>query len=271
MKGAALRALGLALVAAWCLAPFLWQVVTSVKPASELLALPPLLPRRLSFASYVAVLHDGSFARQMVNSAVVAAGTTLLALATGASAAFALSILRVRRRRLILAAVVAISMFPPIATVSPLFLAITALGLRDTLLALVVTYATFSLPFATWLLARFFDTLPRELYIAARVDGCTPFAALWRIVLPLSAPGLLAAGLLVFVFSWNEFMFALAFTATDASRTIPVGIALFPGLHEIPYGEIAAASVIATLPVVAIAFAFQRRLVEGLTAGAVKG
>jgi multiple sugar transport system permease protein len=268
---AVLRALGLAIVAAWCLAPFLWQVVTSMKPASELLSLPPLLPRHVSFASYAAVLGDGSFVRQMANSAVVAACTTLLALGAGASAAFALSILRVRHRALILAGAVAISMFPPIATVSPLFLALNALGLRDTLLALILTYTTFCLPLAIWLLARFFDTLPRDLYVAARVDGCTPFAALWRIVLPLSAPGLLAAGLVVFVFSWNEFMFALAFTATDAARTVPVGIALFPGLHEIPYGEIAAASVIATLPVVAIAFAFQRRLVEGLTAGAVKG
>jgi multiple sugar transport system permease protein len=122
-----------------------------------------------------------------------------------------------------------------------------------------------------WLLASFFDALPRELYVAARVDGCSAFGALWRVVLPLAAPGILAAALLVFIFAWNEFLFALSFTATEASRTLPVGIALFPGLHEVPYGEIAAASVVATLPVVALAFAFQRRIVEGLTAGAVKG
>ncbi len=207
----------------------------------------------------------------MANSAVVAAGTTLLALGAGAAAAFALSILRIRHRSLILTVAVAVSMFPPIATVSPLFLLLSGLGLRDTLLALVVTYTTFCLPLAVWLLANFFDALPREVYVAARVDGCTAFGALWRVVLPLAAPGLVAAGLVVFVFSWNEFMFALAFTATEAARTVPVGIALFPGLHEIPYGEIAAASVVVTLPVVALAFAFQRRLVDGLTAGAVKG
>jgi multiple sugar transport system permease protein len=268
---AALRGLGLAAVAAWCLAPFLWQLVTSVKPADEILSLPPLLPSRVSLEHYAAVLGDGSFLRLMANSSIVAAGTTLLALGAGAAAAFALSILRIRHRSLILTVAVAVSMFPPIATVSPLFLLLSGLGLRDTLLALVVTYTTFCLPLAVWLLANFFDALPREVYVAARVDGCTAFGALWRVVLPLAAPGLVAAGLVVFVFSWNEFMFALAFTATEAARTVPVGIALFPGLHEIPYGEIAAASVVVTLPVVALAFAFQRRLVDGLTAGAVKG
>jgi multiple sugar transport system permease protein len=268
---AALRAAGLAALAAWCLAPFAWQVVTSVKPAAELLSLPPLLPTRVTLEHYRAVLGDGSFLRLVANSAIVAACTTALALGVGSPAAFALSLLRARHRGPILAAAVAVSMFPPIATVAPLFMILSEIGLRDTLAGLFVTYATFCLPLAIWLLAKFFDTLPRELYVAARVDGCTALGALWRIVLPLSAPGLIATGLLVFVFSWNEFMFALAFTATDASRTAPVGIALFPGLHEIPYGEIAAASVVVTLPVVALAFAFQRRIVEGLTAGAVKG
>jgi multiple sugar transport system permease protein len=267
----ALRWGGLAAVAVWCLAPFAWQVVTSLKPAAELLSLPPLLPTRITLEHYAAIFADGSFPRLLANSAIVAACTTALALGAGSPAAFALSLLRVPHRGTILAAAVAISMFPPIATVSPLFLALSAAGLRDTLLGLIVTYATFCLPLAIWLLAKFFDTLPRELYVAARVDGCTALGALWRIVLPLSAPGLLATGLLVFIFSWNEFMFALAFTATEASRTVPVGIAMFPGLHEIPYGEIAAASVVVTLPVVALAFAFQRRIVEGLTAGAVKG
>jgi multiple sugar transport system permease protein len=267
----ALRWLALGATAAWCLGPFLWQVVTSFTPASDLLSMPAFLPTRLSLDHYRAVLGDGSFARLMGNSAIVAASSTLLALGAGSLAAYALSMLRSRRRTPILAAMVAISMFPPIATVSPLFLALSAFGLRDTLLALVVTYTTFCLPLATWLLTHFFDALPREIYVAARVDGCTAFGALWRVVLPLSAPGLVAAGLLVFVFSWNEFMFALAFTATEASRTVPVGIAMFPGLHEIPYGEIAAASVVVTLPVVVLAFAFQRRIIDGLTAGAVKG
>jgi multiple sugar transport system permease protein len=266
-----MRVAALVLLAAYCLAPFLWQVVTSLKPAAELVSLPPLLPSRPSAEHYVAIFAGHPLARIIANSAIVAACTTALALALGALAAYALSMLRVRGRAAVLGVVLAISMFPPIATVSPLFLLLNALGLRDTLAALVLTYSTFSLPLAVWLLASFFDALPRELYVAARVDGCSALGALWRVVLPLAAPGLAAAALLVFIFAWNEFLFALAFTATEASRTLPVGIALFPGLHEVPYGEIAAASVVATLPVVALAFAFQRRIVEGLTAGAVKG
>ncbi|HSN71209.1 MAG TPA: carbohydrate ABC transporter permease [Steroidobacteraceae bacterium] len=265
------RWLALVVVAGWCLAPFLWQVITSLKPAPELVTLPPLLPSRITFEHYAAVLASESFARVILNSAIVALATTLLALAVGTLAAFALSVLRTRGRRLILIAVLAISMFPPIATVSPLFLMLNALGLHDTLLALVITYTTFSLPLAIWLLANFFDALPRELYHAARIDGLSAFGALRHVILPLAAPGWVAAGLLVFIFSWNEFLFALSFTATDASRTIPVAIALFPGLHEIPYGEIAAASVIVTVPVVLLAFVFERRIVAGLTAGAVKG
>ena len=266
-----MRIAALILLAAYCLAPFLWQVLTSLKPAAELVALPPLLPTSPTFEHYAAIFTGHPAARLILNSTVVAGGTTLLALALGALAAYGAAVLRMRGRGAILGVVLAISMFPPIATVSPLFLLLNAVGLRDTLLALILTYSTFSLPLAVWLLASFFDALPRELYIAARVDGCSSFGALGRVVLPLAAPGILAAALLVFIFAWNEFLFALAFTATEASRTLPVGIALFPGLHEVPYGEIAAASVVATLPVVVLAFAFQRRIVEGLTAGAVKG
>ena len=162
-------------------------------------------------------------------------------------------------------------MCPPIATVSPLYLIIRALGLRDTLPALVITYTTFSLPLTIWVLTNFFREVPHEIYLASRVDGCSPFQSFTRIILPLSRPGLFATAILVFIFSWNEFLFALTFTATVASRTIPVGIALFPGIHEIPWGEMAAASVVVTIPLIALVFLFQRRIVEGLTAGAIKG
>jgi multiple sugar transport system permease protein len=266
-----LHAGGLTLVAVFCLAPFAWQVFTSIKPDVELMSLPPLLPRHATFEHYTAIFAATGFARVILNSTVVAAATTLLALAIGALAAFALTFLRVRARTAILAAVLSVSMFPAIATVSPLFLLLNALGLRDTLTALILTYTTFSLPLAVWLLTNFFRTLPHELYVAARVDGYSAMGALWRVILPLSKPGLLAAGLMVFIYSWNEFLFALSFTATDRARTIPVAIALFPGLHVVPWGEIAAASVVVSLPLVLLAFAFQRRIVEGLTAGAVKG
>jgi multiple sugar transport system permease protein len=268
---AALRAAGIALVLVYCAAPFVWQVITSVKPVDELVGRPLLLPVDPTIEHYRTVLAGQGFMRAMLNSALVAAATTLVAIALGTLAAFALSILRVRRRAAVLATALAVSMFPPIATVSPLFLLLSAFGLRDTLVALVLVHSTFALPLAIWLMTHTFDTLPRELYSAARVDRCGPLGALWRVLLPLAGPGLVAAGALVFVFSWNEFLFALAFTATEASRTVPVAIATFPGLHEIPYGEIAAASVVATLPVVVLAFALQRRIVDGLTGGAVKG
>jgi multiple sugar transport system permease protein len=263
--------LGLAAVVAWSLAPFAWQVLTSLKPFGELDSPAPLLPVAPTLEHYRAVLAGTSFGRLMLNSFLAAAGATLLALSLGSLAGFALAKLRTPARAATLAAVVTLSMLPPIATVTPLFLFANALGLHDTLVALVLVYAGFSLPLAVWLMTQFFRGVPDELYIAARVDGCSALGAFLRVMLPLAAPGLVATGLLVFIFAWNEFLYALTLTASDASRTVPVGIALFPGLHEVPWGEIAAGSVIATAPVVLIAILFQRRVLEGLTAGAVKG
>ncbi len=270
MKRTAFTAL-LTVLAFWCLAPFLWQLITSLKPAAELTQLPPLLPSEPTLVHYVAIFEGSPFLRIIANSFIVAAASTVLALAVGSAAAFALAHLQVRAKAAMLFFILAVSMFPPIATVSPLYLIIRGLGLRDTLAALILTYTTFSLPLAVWVLTNFFQSVPREIYLAARVDGCSAFTAFWRVLLPLTAPGLAATGVLVFIFAWNEFLYALTFTATVYSRTIPVAIALFPGLHEIPWGEIAAASVVVTLPIVALALVFQRRIVEGLTAGAVKG
>lgn len=162
-------------------------------------------------------------------------------------------------------------MFPAIVTVGPLFLVIRAMGLRDTWWALVVSHTTFALPLTIWVLANFLRELPEDLYRAARVDGCSPWQAFTRILLPLCRPGLTAAAILAFLYSWTEFLYALTFTATEASRTVPVAIVLFPGLHDIRWGEIAAASVLVTLPVVILILLFHRHVVRGLTAGAVKG
>lgn len=269
--GGAARVLAGAVVVAWSLAPFLWQLVTSLKPVAEIGMLPPLLPSRPTFEHYAAIFAGYPLLHIIFNSTLVAALTTAGATGIGALAGFALAKLGVRHRGPILGGVVAVSMLPPIAIVSPLFLAINAAGLRDTLAALVITYVSFSLPLAVWLMTSFFRSLPDEIYIAARVDGCSALGAFWKVMLPLAAPGLAATALLVFIFAWNEFLFALSFTSTPAARTIPVAIALFPGLHEIPWGEVAAASVVATLPLVALAVVFQRRIAEGLTAGAVKG
>jgi multiple sugar transport system permease protein len=162
-------------------------------------------------------------------------------------------------------------MFPPIAVVSSLFLLIRFLHLRDTWWALILADTTFALPLTIWVLTSFFRDVSNDLLRAARVDGCTARQALLYVFLPVVAPGLVTAALLTFVFAWNEFLFALTFTATEASRTVPVEISLFPGLHEVPWGELAAASLIVTLPVLALVIILQRRLVAGLTAGAVKG
>jgi multiple sugar transport system permease protein len=246
--------------------------VTSLKPQAELLRLPPILPRAIDIESYRRVFAPSRhFARLLLNSLAVASMTTVVSLAVGGAAAFALAKLELPGKRLLLGAALAASMFPPIATVSPLYLIIRALGLRDNLAGLVLPYMSFSLPLAIWLLTSFFRAIPDELYKAARVDGCTPIGAFRRVMLPVAAPGLFTAAILVFIAAWNEFLYALTFTATEAARTVPVGIALFPGLHEVPWGELAAASLVVTAPLVAIALVFQGRIISGITAGSVKG
>jgi multiple sugar transport system permease protein len=270
MKRLAFYAL-LCVTALYCLGPFLWQVITSVKPSAELTSLPPVLPGRPTLSHYATVFTQYPFLRVIANSFIVASSTTVISLAIGSLAAFALAKLGLSKRGLILALILSASMFPPIATVSPLYVIVRALGLRDTLAALIMTYSTFTLPLTIWVLTNFFRNIPDELYLASTVDGCTPFQAFYKVMLPLAAPGIFATAILVFIFSWNEFLFALTFTSTVASRTIPVAIALFPGVHEVPWGEIAAASVVVTVPLVVLVFVFQRRIIEGLTAGAVRG
>lgn len=259
------------LVIAYCISPFLWQFLTSLKPDSEITRLPPVFPESITIRHYISIFEGYPFLRVILNSAVVSLSTTLLSVAIGSLAAFALSKLNVSYKGLFLGFVLSVSMFPPVATVSPLYIIIRFLGLRDTWLALIITYTTFSLPLSIWILTNFFREIPDEIYLAARVDGCTPFQIFYKIMLPLSAPGIFTTAILVFIFSWNEFLFALTFTSTAASRTIPVGIALFPGLHEVPWGDIAAASIVVTIPLIILVFAFQKRIIEGLTAGAVKG
>jgi multiple sugar transport system permease protein len=252
----------------FCLGPFAWQLLTSLRPESELASRG--LPSTLTLQSYAQVFAGHSFQRVILNSFLVAALTTVLVLAIGSSAAFALAKLPLPGRSLLLGAVLAVSMFPPIATVAPLFLVIRALGLRDQLAGLVIPYTTFALPLSIWILTTFFRDLPDDLYRAARVDGCTPFQALRKVFLPLAAPGIATTGLLVFIFCWNEFLYALTFTSSPQHRTIPVEISLFAAEHVEPWGQIAAASIIVTLPLIALTLLFQRRIVAGLTAGGVK-
>ena len=251
-------------------APFFWQLLTSIKPEADQLRLPPLLPARLTLAHYRVVLEQSLMPQALGNSLGVAAATTLLALGAGLPAAYAIARLPVPGRRALLLALVASTAFPQIATVSPLYLLLRALRLRDTWTALVLAHTSFALPLTVWLLAGFIHEIPRALEESAAVDGASRAQALRSVLLPLLAPGLASAGLLAFLSSWNEFLFAYTFTASEASRTVPVALALFPGVFEVPWGDIAAASMLASLPPLLIVVALQRALVRGLLAGAVK-
>lgn len=255
----------------FCLAPVAWQCLTALKPTTDLVSLPPLFPTAPTLDHFRTVFAERPFARILLNSAVVAACTTVVCLVVGTPAAFALAKLRVPGQRVILLGTLAVSMFPPITIVGSLFLLIRLLHLRDTYWALVLSDTTFALPLTLWVLTSFFREVPDDLLRAARVDGCTALQALTHVFLPVVAPGLVTAALLTFVFTWNEFLFALTFTTTAAARTVPVEIALFPGLHEVPWGEIAAATMVVTLPLLVLVGLLQRRIVAGLTAGAIKG
>ncbi|MCI0549048.1 MAG: carbohydrate ABC transporter permease [Candidatus Rokubacteria bacterium] len=250
--------------------PFFWQLLTSFKPEAELLVLPPLLPSRLSWEHYRVVLEQSLMLRALGNSLGVATLTTLLALALGLPAAYAFARFPVPGKGLLLLAIIAGTAFPQIATVSPLYLLMRALELRDTWLALILANASFALPLIIWLLTGFVRELPEELEHAAEVDGASRAQVVRFIVLPLVAPGLASAALLTFLFSWNEFLFAYTFTATEASRTVPVALALFPGVFEVPWGDIAAASMLASLPPIALLVGLQRYLIRGLLAGALR-
>ena len=269
--GMLLWMLPLGLLLSFALAPFAWQLVTALKPAGQLAQLPPLLPSPPTSEHFRAVLGAPGFLRAALNSVLVAGASVVLGFAFGVPAAYALAKLPLRGRNLILAGLLFLSMFPAISNVGPLYLLFIRLGIRDSLLAVVLAHAVFTLPFTVWTLTSFLQEIPDELYRAARVDGCSHLGILRHVVLPLGAPGLLSVGLLVFIFSWNEFLYAFTLTASPRARTLPVAIALFAGLHEIPWGEIAAAAVLATLPSVLLVLLFQRRIVTGLTAGAVKG
>jgi multiple sugar transport system permease protein len=250
--------------------PFFWQLLTSFKPEAELLRIPPLLPSALTLAHYRVVLEQSLMPQALGNSLGVATLTTLLALAIGLPGAYAVARLPLPGKRLLLLAIVASTAFPQIATVSPLYLLMRALDLRDSWTGLVLVHASFALPLTIWLLAGFIREIPIEAEEAASVDGAGLFGLFRWVVVPLLAPGLASTALLTFLFSWNEFLFAYTFTVSDASRTIPVALALFPGVFEVPWGDIAAASILASLPPVLIVIGLQRFLVRGLVAGAVK-
>lgn len=256
----------------YSLFPFYYAVITSLKPGADVFRV-DLFPFSWSFGSYVTVFREQAFGVHILNSVAVSAAVVLLSLAVGLLAAYALGRIRFRGRSMLLAVILGVSMFPQVAVLSGMFELVRALGLYNNLLSLVLSYMIFSLPFTVWVLTTFMRELPLELEEAALMDGASTRVIIFRVYLPLLAPAMVTTGLLAFITAWNEFLFALTFTLSTERRTIPVAIGLISGAsqYELPWGNIMAASVTVTLPVVALVLVFQRRIVSGLTAGAVKG
>ncbi|CDX43147.1 Binding-protein-dependent transport systems inner membrane component [Mesorhizobium plurifarium] len=252
--------------------PFYYAIVTSLKSGTELFQA-DLWPRSFSLANYRNVLTEGPFLRNLVNSLVVSGAVVAVSLLIGITAAYALARIRFRGRSALMLAILSVSMFPQVAALAGLFEIIRALHLYNSLLALILSYMIFTLPFTVWVLTTFVRDLPVEIEEAAILDGAGPWLIVTRIFLPLMWPALATTGLLAFISAWNEFLFALTFTSTNTQRTVPVAIALLSGnsQFEIPWGNIMAASVIVTVPLVVLVLIFQRRIVSGLTAGGVKG
>jgi multiple sugar transport system permease protein len=256
----------------FCLFPFYWIINTSLKTGAEL-SQGRLFPAHPSLANYSSIFHNADFTTALKTSLIDAGVATLISLIVGAFAGYALARLRFPRKFLILAIVLSISTFPPIAIAAPLFKLWTDIGLYNTYLGLILPFLTFVLPLTIYILTSFFREIPKELEEAALVDGATHFQAFRKVVLPLAAPGLVTAGLLAFIFAWNEFLLSITLTSSSSRRPVSAAIAFFTGSSQfqIPIGTISAATVTITVPLIVLVVIFQKRIVAGLTAGALKG
>lgn len=253
--------------------PFYWAINSSLKSGTDIFSA-AFLPPAPAWANYVSVFQDQPFALNILNSVYVSTVTVVVSLFLAVTAAYALGRIQFRGRGLLLLVVLSVSMFPQIAVLSGLYEIMRWLGLIETLYSLMISYMIFTLPFTVWILTTFMRELPKELEEAAIVDGASPWQTISRVFLPLLGPALATTGLLAFIAAWNEFLFALTFVGnTNATQTIPVAIANFSGASEfeVPWGGIMAASVVVTVPLIILVLIFQRKIVSGLTAGAVKG
>jgi len=263
---------GSLIIVVYALIPVVWIVSLSLKRAGDLND-NRFIPSAVSFENYRALISDMQFPAALWNSLGIAFISTLFAVMLAMFAAYAIVRLEFPGKRLVLVCALSIAMFPPIAIIGPLFNIWRTIGLFDTWLGLIIPYMTFTLPLAIWTLSAFFREIPWDLDKAARVDGATPFQAFRYVIVPLAAPAVFTTAILVFIFAWNDFLFATSLTSTNNARTVPAAIAFFTGSSrfELPVGSVAAASVVVTLPIIIVILLFQRRIVAGLTAGAVKG
>jgi trehalose/maltose transport system permease protein len=266
----------IAAIAVYCLFPFYWVVRSSFTPEVNLFQTPiQYLPSHPTLANYRGALSANFFTHALLNSTIVAGSVTLLSLAIGSSAAFALGRFRFHGRSFVLYLVLSMTIFPQIAILGALYTTITKFNLYDTLGALIFTYLIFTLPFTIWVLTSFMRALPADLEEAAYVDGATPLQVFWKVLLPLIAPGLVTTGLLAFISAWNEYLYALSFIQSPNHYTVPLAITSFVSntgsAFAVPWGQIMAATVIVTLPLLILVLVLQKRIIAGLTAGAVKG
>lgn len=271
-----LLGVGVVLTLIFCLAPALWQLLTSFKINDAISTIPTVYfptPDQLTWTHYSQLFKQYPFLRYVLNSAIVSLSSTFVCLIAGAPAAYALARLRIPGERIVLACVLVVSLFPYVLLFLGLLEVVKLLGLGNNYIALIVPYTGINLPLTILVLRSFFQQLPKDLEDSAQVDGYNTVQMLLKIVLPMTVPALVTTGILTFIFAWNEFIFALTFITRDEMKTIPVAVAQIGGtsVFEIPYGPIAAATVAGTIPLILLVLFFQRRIVQGITAGAVKG
>ncbi|SDM28862.1 MULTISPECIES: carbohydrate ABC transporter permease [Actinomyces] len=262
---------GLLMGAGFAALPIFWMLVSSFKPNAKIFATPPrIIEEGSSFAAYVSIVHDPEKIRFFVNSYFVALSVTALTLTVAILAAYAFSRFEFPGKRILNVLVISVQAVPPITLLIPFFGLMVTLKLYNTYQGLILTYMVFTLPYAIIMLTGYFNTLPRELDEAAKVDGTSSFGALWRVLVPISIPGIVSVGIYTFMIAWNEYLFALTLTRTNDMRTVPIGIQLLMGQHSYEWNEMMAMSVLGSIPVVLLFIFFQRYFIGGMTAGSVK-
>ncbi|MBM7553537.1 carbohydrate ABC transporter permease [Thalassobacillus pellis] len=252
--------------------PFIWVFLTSIKPPSEIFGDKAFawFTDSPTLKSYASVFFDHPFLIYLKNSFIVSTATTVYTVFVASFAAYAIARLQFRGKAVILGLVLSVSMFPQIATLSPIYIILKNIGLTNSYLGLIIPYTTITLPLSIWILVVFFRKIPHDLEEAAKIDGATLMQTYWKIIFPLAVPGMFTTAILVFIAAWNEFLYAFVINTEVAYKTVPVGIAMFQGQYTIPWGEISAATVVVTIPLVILVLVFQKRIVSGLTSGSVK-